>query len=123
MESRTIDFDAFWAEKERQPIKVKVKGKWYDLPPTLPAGVVVKVCRIKRAQEAGEKVEDAAMVDLAISIIGREQLDSMCEDGLDSEEMGDMVRQLTAVYRGAPLPQAASAGDEEDPNVTTGQME
>lgn len=106
MGKRYKDFDAFWGEQKRIPLTVKIFGKHYTLPPALPASIMLYTLR---AQASGQNVVGPEVViKMAEGLFGKKQLEAIVEEGLDTEQLGDVIKYCTEMYQGG------SGGDEEE---------
>jgi hypothetical protein len=104
------DFDAFFQEQQEEPLRFKVMGEEHQLPPSLPAIVVLKVMR------AQEKFGDAplpqhVLIDLAVSIFGDGKVDEWARKGLSLRQLEQMMNWAMNLYNGG----------NDDPNPTNPQ--
>lgn len=117
MSERFRDFDAFWAEQRREPVRVKVFGEVHELPPSLPAAVILRLWRMMAAGRGEDEVSPAEVLALAEAIFGRERLDGWAAQGLTFDQLQDLLRWAMEVYAGgsgdggkpAPRPMAGKA--------------
>ena len=121
MSSRFKDFDAFFAEQKREPLRFRLFGEEHELPPALPAGVMLEILRLQaEARLRGEdpataRVPDDAVLRMAEALFGRERLDALVAKGLDVEQMAEIIRWAVQAYRAggqgnATTPPAVEAG-------------
>lgn len=104
--SNLIDFDAFRAEQEGEPIQLKIGGVVYDLPTSMPAAVALDLIRLRKDLGEDEDVPPEALEKLATSIFGsvllREILD---RNRLTLPEMAELLQRVFEAYNpGDPLP-------------------
>ena len=93
-----LDFDAFLREAEKTMMKIRVLGKEYEVKPELPALIPMKLAR---AQEGMSEEETVRMyLQSADAIFGKEAIDEMCEKGLTTPELAELVKQTVALIRG-----------------------
>lgn len=66
--SKTIDFDAFRQERNREPVHLVIGGITYDLPPSIPAAVAIEVIALKKdlGEETDVPVDTLSMIGKAI---------------------------------------------------------
>ncbi len=92
------DFDKAWNEKEGDGYPFKVKGVEYELPPEVPAGVVLESMRLEDEYEEGEPVPAKEVTKIAERLFGREDLDEMLNNGIGINELRDLVDWANSVY-------------------------
>lgn len=69
---KLIDFDAFRAEQGEVPIKFRIGGAEYDLPPALPASIAVDVIRMKQTMSDDEEVDVEDLMRFCEAVFGSE---------------------------------------------------
>lgn len=100
-----IDFDARWAK--RKPVTVTVFGETYDLPPSLPLKVLLRVEEIRADAQAGRRGEDFTaneVFELARSLFGEQTFDEWIEDGLEQAHLEDLLAEVFARYMDGSMP-------------------
>jgi len=110
--SRTIDFDAFRAERTAaDPVTVRIGGASYDLPASLPASLALDAIRISDAQLAGEDVKEKDLVNIGTAIFGSiAKFREVLEKGhVGIDELGDLMKMILDAYTDEVAP----------PNLTT----
>jgi hypothetical protein len=114
-----IDFDAWRAERvaaessKAEPVKVKVGGKEYPLPPTLPATVALDVIRYRRAKGDDATVPATMLMNIGESLFGTEAFRKILdENGLDVDGMGQLIMMAFKAYD-------QSEGEDAVPNRKT----
>lgn len=118
--SRYRDFDAYWSEQKRIPLRFKFRGQEFTLPPALPAAVLPRIARLEAAVEAGEMKSAQELSlnqteELARSVFGT-VLDQLYGLDIDVEELGDLVKWALSEYTGQDLDAIAAeqkSGDGE----------
>jgi hypothetical protein len=126
--SRFRDFDAYWAEQDRIPLRFKVRGRDYTLPPSLPAAVIPRVARLQERVAAGElesmeNLGPSESEEVALALFGRTTLNDLYDHGLSVDELAEIITWAVAEYTGADLTQVDTAGDgqgEAPPPATGG---
>ena len=117
MANRFKDFDAAWAETASAPLTVKVLGQTYNLPPAIPAKVVLALARVKSDTPEAE-VPIGQIMDLLEPFFGPGVLAEWLDKGLDVDQLGDVFRWSMSMYSGVD-PDAIEPVDPEaetDPN-------
>jgi hypothetical protein len=93
------DFDAFFAELNRKPLRFKVRGETFELPPEIPAAVVKHVIDLQRAGESA--IPDEVVLDLGKYVLGEEVLNRLVYDlRLDMFEVGKIIDWAWLTYMG-----------------------
>lgn len=85
------DFDKAWAEKDEETIQFKAKGEEYELPPSIPASIMFDAIRLKKEYGDEDEIPDEKTMEIAKKMLGEDQVDSMCDDGLTADELGDII--------------------------------
>lgn len=101
MAKRFKDFDAFFSEQKREPVKLKLYGEVHLLPASLPASVILSLIRLQEKGE--EEVPPEEVIKIASSLFGKEKLNSWMDKGLDIEQLGQLIQWAMAVYSGAEV--------------------
>jgi len=91
------DFDAFWREQERRRTggrvgeRFKVYGKEYTLPLDMPAGVMLRLLRVREelGDDAPIPADEAAL--MAYDIFGRTNVEEWTRQGMGIEKLVDML--------------------------------
>lgn len=99
MSQRTLNFDNFMSEKEREPIIVTVYGKDYKVKPEIPAVVMVTLARLN--DSSVPDFESAKMLMHAADILfGKETINEFCDHGMSSEEIVTLIRMVFDTING-----------------------
>lgn len=93
---RFKDFDEFWSERNVEPLKVKVFGKVYTLPGAIPASVVLALLRAQA--EGVQELQPSAVLTLAESLFGKSVLDEWLAQGMQLDQLVDVIRWVTDQY-------------------------
>jgi hypothetical protein len=113
-----FDFDAAWAERKaaQKPPKVRVFGKIYTLPNSLPAKVILFAVKAQKSgRDASSKIEPVEAYDLMASIVGKDNLANILDDGLEMDDMPDLLERCQEIYNrrsGNPQALAVTTGAE-----------
>jgi hypothetical protein len=103
------DFDEALKADKKEELQIKVAGKTYTLPATLPARTVL--AQMRYAEE--ETVPLEVMPDWIGSLVGKENFDQMLEDGISWEQMNELLVYLLDFY-GLSAVSEAIAGEGEN---------
>lgn len=98
--NRTRDFDQFFAEMKKEPIRIKLFGQWEELPPSLPAEFVLRLIRLRKKYGDEKAIPEAELFDMSTMIFGRDRLDRWCRKGLTVEQLEEIVKWTISVYQG-----------------------
>ena len=104
MMGELIDFDAFRAEHQLEPVRIKVGGEVYDLPPSLPAMVALDIVRLQADHAAGERVPNTALEAIGKSLFGPDTFRTLVDDNrLTMPELSELIKRVMAAYSGTPM--------------------
>jgi hypothetical protein len=106
---RYRDFDQFFAEMQREPLRLRLFGEDHELPPAVPAALVVEYHAI-HTRQATEVVGDDQIFGLFSAIFGHDRTANWYARGLDVEQMvhliGWAMEQYGAGAKGTDSPNA-----------------
>lgn len=107
------DFDEALKADKQEKLQIKVAGKQYDLPATLPARTVLTQMRF--AGESGDTVPMNMIPEWIASLVGQDNFDQMLEDGMTWNQMNELLVYLLEAYglQGAADELAGEAEDEQ----------
>ncbi len=109
------DFDQAWAEKDNETIEFKARGEQYELPPSIPASIMFDAISLKKKYGDEEEIPDEKTMEIAKKMLGEEQVDAMCDDGLTADELGDIIIWANKQY--------TPEGELEDEEAGSGKAE
>lgn len=110
-DERFKDFDAYWAEQGREPLRVKVFGEEHELPSELPATLSLRLVRMQMEVAAGAR-KNTDEVDVSeVEAIAEELFTKPVLEKWFAKGMG--IDQLTNVLEWA-LSQYGASGDEAE---------
>lgn len=117
---RYIDFDAAWAERQAEPFSVRVLGRDHELPPSMPAGLKLRLARL-RAE--GRQVADLSWDEIEMMaryLFGAEAVDDWLLQRITDRQLAEVVLQVAATYnRSEPRP-TGEANRGEAPALDSG---
>ena len=67
-----IDFDQFRAEQAQVPVRIKIGGETYELPPTLPADIGVAVIRMQEDLGPDSKIPPSQVMEFCRDVFGED---------------------------------------------------
>lgn len=103
--SKVLNFDQFIQEKNKETIDVTVFGKVYTIKAEVPAIVPVMMARAE--SESNQQAATKAIIRAADAMFGRAAIDEMCEKGISSNALSEMVQRLFLMINGN------DAGDDD----------
>lgn len=100
--TRTIDFDKFRSEQQDppEPVVLRLGGKEYDLPASLPAALALDIVRLQatKGDDADFSENDVQRLGSAL-FGGEERFTRILADGaVTIEEMPELIQQVLAMY-------------------------
>ena len=96
------DFDAMWSERESQTISIRVVGRDYDISGKLPASVALRIARMRSSGGDNAVMSNVDVSEMAEMVLGKINLDQMLADGIDFDQLGDVLQYIVGVMSGAP---------------------
>lgn len=106
----TIDFDAYRAEQKEEPLKLRLGGKEYLLPPSLPAPLALDLIALRKEHGDSAKLAAEDVERFARKLLGDSAEEIISK--LSLAELGELLQRLLSVY--AP-PNPASPEEKEAP--------
>ena len=101
------DFDAMWAERGLNLVPVRVLGRDYEIPAKLPALVALRIARMRAGSENSAVVSDLEINEMAEMVLGKANVDTMLADGIEIDQLGDVLQYVLSIAAGAePNPPA-----------------
>ncbi len=102
--TRYIDFDAARAERQREPVVVRIFGRDWELPASLPAKVMLDVVA---AQAKGvDEMTESQGAELVRALVPKDIFDAWLDEGFSVDDLVELVPMLIRIYRGG-------SGEEE----------
>lgn len=96
--SKTLDFDKFLSEKNKETLDVTVFGKVYRVPMMIPAIVPVMMAR---SEENLDQNESTKMVYRAAdALFGADAVNEMCAKGMAGKDMAELVQSVFNIING-----------------------
>jgi len=90
MDNKFKDFDEFFSEQEKvDDIKIRLFGKDYYCPGTLPAEVVLKTQSLLKRHD--KVMAESDQLEIAMLMIGQNNVEEWCEKGLSMDQLGDII--------------------------------
>lgn len=112
------DFDEAIEADKKEDVQLKVAGKVYTLPATLPARTVLT--QMRYATE-GQEIPMNVLPEWISSLVGNDNFNQMLDDGMTWEQMNEVLAFLLETYGLAggssdeTLGESASEEGSDDP--------
>ena len=104
---RYKNFDAFFKEQVRTPLVFTMFKKDWKMPPSMPAGLMVRLIRSNK----DDTLDESAILEVCNDLLGEKQFAELCRMGLDIEQMESLIKWSTEEYGGKNL-------DEENKEIS-----
>ncbi len=100
--TRTIDFDAFRAEQKQEPLELKLGGKTYELPTSMPAPLALEIIRLQGGGDGEMDIPPTEIARLGAALFGGvEQFETIMTDGrVTMDEMPELIKMVVMMYSG-----------------------
>ena len=98
MSERYKDFDSFFEEQERKPLTFKMFGEEHELPPAMPAAIMLKMARLQQEKGKDEDISEDQMASMAVDLLGDKLFEELCSKGLDLEQLEELIKWATEQY-------------------------
>jgi len=105
------DFDQAWDEKNEQGHPFKVKGREYELPPSIPAKVMLESLRLQEEYDTDDEIPNKKAIDIAIDLLGKDNVDQMMDDGITVNELTDIIQWSNEIYTNPDDEEADGSGN------------
>lgn len=109
--TRTVDFDAFRAEQQKEPVHLVIGGETYNLPPSMPASIAVEIISMQQQFQDEDDVPINVLNTMGEAVFGTDLWRTiLVKHRIEVEELPDLLQMVLAVYSkdGASDPQKAS---------------
>lgn len=100
---RFRDFDQFFAEQQRTPVRFRLFGEEHELPPAMPAALMLQFLRLKERGN-GEQVGDEEAVRLFEAVFGAARLAALSAKGMDMEQLMALLEWVMEQYGAGATP-------------------
>lgn len=100
LEERFFDFDQFMNEMDQKPVRVKIFGQIEELPPSMPADMVLRILRLRK--KGVENVPEEEVLLMAETLFGKERLERWCKKGLTLKGLEVLLEHVSRLYSTQP---------------------
>lgn len=101
MGRRYLDFDAAIAEVEEEPVVVRYRGRDWELYPSLPAKLILRILRLQAQGRTEEDLTHGEMITLLTELVPPDVLDAWLDAGMTMDQMSGLIRRVVAIYNGS----------------------
>lgn len=98
---KTINFDRFMQEKNREYITVTVYGEQYQVLAEVPACVPLMMARAEEAGDASGAEVTLAMMKAATLMFGEKTIQKFEKKGMSANDMGQLVQAVFSAIGGS----------------------
>lgn len=98
--SNVIDFDAFRAEQQAEPITLRIGGKDYELASSLPASLALDIVRMNAGSGGLDEVSEEYLETVLRSLLGDHYSEIISENRITLKELPELIKMVFAAYGG-----------------------
>ena len=98
MTDKFRDFDAFWSEKEDEPIRFRALGREYELPPSPRASLILELKGLRESKGMDAEVPEEQVVTLLEHLLGEEDVQELIDSGLTIQQLEDLLQWIGQQY-------------------------
>lgn len=96
--NRFKDFDLFFTEMNREPLRLRIFGEDHELPATLPVKIVLLCQRLQNANP-DEIVADGEIFEIFRGVFGKDRANKWIDEkALDVEQMSILLQWAMEQY-------------------------
>jgi hypothetical protein len=107
------DFDAEWEANEVEPLHIKVKGRFYKLPPELPARAILNAVKMQKKGVKNVGI-DELLDTIGMLTGGRANAEQMMADGIGLTQLYQVMNKTMKLVRdGLPAEMRESLDEGE----------
>lgn len=119
-DERFKDFDDFFDSQGQEPLRVKVFGTTYELPPELPAPLSLRLVRMRMEVTTGSKAEeDEISFDeveaIAGELFGKDVYAEWCDKGISISQLSSILEWTLEQYHKGLASGEDDEGEAEAP--------
>lgn len=93
---RYKDFDKFFNEKGKEKVVLRLLGKEWILPSSIPAPLMLKIIRNRNEEEANPEL----IFDMVKDLFGVKQYDALMELGVNMDQISAVIEWAMEIYNG-----------------------
>ena len=116
--NKTIDFDAYRAEKKDNNIIIKAFGEELELPPSPPLSTMEILLGLYKKTGTEATIPEEEVITMLEALLGKKQYRKLSDGGLTVSEAEWLIKQLWKQYN--PQPEE-DEGDTKNKVASTSQ--
>jgi hypothetical protein len=93
-----FDFDQSWAERKTVSPKIRAFGKVYELPPNIPAKLILILTRLQKTNNPNDEVPIKDLMEMLNLTIGKNNVEELMNSGLDMEQLEQLMEKVNDIY-------------------------
>lgn len=121
---KTLEFDRFLTEKNRETLTVTVYGKAYEVPARVPAIAPLMMARAEKlADQSSRNDAYARMIfGAADALFGEASMNEICSHGMSVDELSLLVQKTFGLINGTEEEEeeVVEIGDEDSRSILPG---
>lgn len=98
MAPQIIDFDAFRAEQNEEPVVILIGGRRHELPSSLPASIALDIIAMHRTIGDGAKIPPESLEKMGRGLFGDQFDVIVTENRLTMVELGELMQRVLTAY-------------------------
>jgi len=96
--SKTIDFDAYRAERADEKIIIKALGEELELPPSPPLSTMEKLLALYKQSGSKATIPEEEVITMLEALLGKKQYRKLSDGGLTVSEAEWLIQELWKQY-------------------------
>ena len=109
--ARYRDFDKFFQEKGKEKVVLRLLGKEWYLPSSLPASMMLKIIRNRNAEIDNE--DNVGLIfEMTKDLFGEKQYQQLLELGITVEQISAVIEWVMEIYNGTEGVTVQTEGEE-----------
>lgn len=93
-----FDFDAAWADRIQTKPRIRLKGVVYELPPVIPAKLILYISKSTKGKKATDEVDVSAFPEMLALIFGKENATNIMNSGVGVDELPEVMETVQRIY-------------------------
>jgi hypothetical protein len=120
--SKTIDFDAYRAERADEKIIIKALGEELELPPSPPLSTMEKLLALYKQSGSKATIPEEEVIIMLEALLGKKQYRKLSDGGLTVEEAEWLIKELWKQYNPQPKEQSDTKNTEASTSRKNGDL-
>lgn len=107
---RYKDFDKFFEQQGKEKVILRLLGKEWILPSSLPAPLMLKIIRNRNVEEANPEL----IFDMLKDLFGQKQYNQLMELGISIDQINAVIEWVMDIYNGTEGVTEKTESDDSD---------